>query len=76
MIEFEMPKHFAVKMRNELASASSVNLRDYSNYFFDVGLELSKITRDNDLLRTLRTTFCGPRYRTLINSLTKYVNVI
>lgn len=70
-IDIEMPKHFGPKMRNELDSSSAVNLRDYSFYFFDVGLELVKLANDFDLLRTLRITFSGDRFKQLINSLAK-----
>ena len=55
-----------------LAGAEAVELRDYSFYFFDVGLKLSKILRDDDLLRTLRQAFCGERFRKLcVLTLTK-----
>ena len=74
MIEIEIPKHFGPKMRDELrSSATHLNLRDFSHYFFDIGLRISLITKDNDLRQTLRSAFCGDRFKALIShSLTKY----
>ena len=66
MVEIEIPKHYGPKMRDQLNSSSNINLREYSTYYFDVGLRLSQLTKDTDLLRTLRTTFCGDRYRQLL----------
>ena len=59
-------------MRDELNSSSTINLRDFSHYFFDVGLKLSHMTKDEDLKRTIRTSFSGERFKTLTaHSLTK-----
>jgi GINS complex subunit 3 len=67
MVEIEIPKHFGARMRNEMsAGAAAVNLREYSHYFFDVGLRLSRVTRDNDLQRILRSAFCGDRFKALL----------
>ena len=48
------------------AGASSVKLREYSFYYFEVGLKLSKLMRDIDLIRTLRKAFSGERYKSLL----------
>lgn len=66
MVDVEMPKHFGPKMREELQSSSDINVRDFSPYFFDVGLKLSKLSRDDDLVRTLKAALCGHRYTALL----------
>ena len=60
-------------MREEIhAGAAAINLREYSYYFFDVGLHLSRILVDQDLRRKLRDAFVGDRYRNLtVRSLTQ-----
>jgi hypothetical protein len=59
-------------MRDELASSSAINLRDYSHHYFSAGLKLALATNDEDLARSIRVAFCGDRYRLLIvQSLTK-----
>jgi GINS complex subunit 3 len=65
-VNIELPKHFRQKMRNELVGSSGVNLREYSYYFFDVGLKLSETIDDVDLRRVLRRAFAGDRYRSLM----------
>ena len=73
MAKLELPKCYGSKMRDIiLAGAASVDLRDHSHYYFDVGLKLSKILGDEDLLRTMRRAFCGERFRSLcVLTLTK-----
>ena len=66
MIEIEIPKHYGPKMRDELNSSSTLNLRDYSHYFFEVGVKLSFMTKDEDLRKTLRTSFSGDIFKALI----------
>jgi GINS complex subunit 3 len=67
MVELMLPKHFRSRMRDALsAGASSVDLRESSFYFYDVGIRLSRLLRDEDLLRTLRRAFCGERFRDLL----------
>ncbi len=72
MVEINAPKHFGSKMRDEMrAGASNINFRDFSFYFFDIGLLLSRIAKDDDLRRALRNAFTGERYRNLaVRSLT------
>lgn len=75
----ETPKHFGNKMREEIkAGSSSINLRDYSNYFYEVGLQLSfakykqNSVDSKDLQYVLRKAFCGEKFKKLmVNSLTK-----
>ena len=62
----EAPTHFGAKMREEMkAGAESINLRDFSYYFLEVGLQVSKILVDEDLRRDIRRAFIGERYRNL-----------
>jgi len=72
VVKLNAPKHFGAKMRDEMrAGANSINLREFSFYFFDVGLNLSRISGDVDLRRTLRSAYVGDRYRNLtVRSLT------
>lgn len=74
MVKMELPKHFGNKMRDEImAGAAAIGLREYSHYFYEVGLNLYKATKDNDLLTILRKAFSGDRFRPLmIQSLTNY----
>ena len=65
--ELELPKHYGSKMRDAImAGAAPINLKDFSYYYFDVGLELSKIKEDLDLQRSLRAAFSGDRFRNLL----------
>lgn len=67
MIEIELPKHYGSRIREDImASAIAVPLREYSYYYFEVGWKLSKLTRDNDLRKTLRIAFTGDRYKALM----------
>ena len=76
MVAINPPKHFGKKMRDEMrAGAASVNLREFSYYFFDVGLHLAHISHDDVLRDTLEKAFTGDRYRTLtVHSLTPGTN--
>lgn len=67
MIEIELPKHYGSRIREDImAGAIVVPLREYSFYYFEVGWKLSKLTRDNDLRKTLRIAFTGDRYKSLM----------
>ena len=67
MIEIELPKHYGSRIREDImAGALAVPLREYSFYYFEVGWKLSKLTRDNDLRKTLRIAFTGDRYKALM----------
>lgn len=67
MIEIELPKHYGSRIREDImAGAIAVPLREYSFYYFEVGWKLSRLTRDNDLRKTLRIAFTGDRYRALM----------
>ena len=76
VVAINPPKHFGKKMRDEMrAGAASVNLREFSYYFFDVGLHLAHISRDDILRDTLMKAFTGDRYRALtVHSLTPGTN--
>lgn len=77
MVEMEFPKYYGTKMREELhAGAEAVDLRSFTQYFFEVGIILavdmtsSDVGSRNDLMQTLRNAFLGERYRRLtMNSL-------
>lgn len=73
MVEMEFPKHYQRKMREELhAGAEAVDLRSFTQYFFEVGVKLavemtsSDESSRNDLMKTLRNAFSGGRYHNLI----------
>lgn len=75
MVQMELPKHFEKRMRDEIsAGAANINFREYSQYFFDVGIKISKETGDKDLQRILCQAFCGDRFQSLMmRSLSRYV---
>ena len=74
MVTIEFPKHYGIKMsgRKMRAGVEAIDLRAFSQYFFEVGCKLvdmkigsSDLTRE-DLRDTLRTAFLGEsRYRKL-----------
>lgn len=67
--KMELPKHYNRKMRdNILAGAASINLKDFSQYYFEVGMKISETIGDEDLHNTLRLAFCGDRYRALMSN--------
>ena len=73
MVTMELPKHFEKRMKDEiLAGASKINLREFSFYFFEVGMALA-VENDNVDLRTILTkAFCGDRYELLtVNALSR-----
>ena len=75
-VEMELPKHFGKRMKEEILAGShpALNLRDCSHYFFDVGIILSNIKKDTDLMSSLRTALCGDRFKSLMfHCLTKLV---
>lgn len=73
MTEMELPKHYELKMRHNIAaSALNINLKEYTPYYFEVGMELAAQLRDKDLQDTVRIAFCGDRYKSLmINALSR-----
>jgi hypothetical protein len=73
VVELEAPKHFGSKMQEEMkAGAAAINLREFSYYFFEVGLRISDIKANKELQRRLRDAFVGDRYRNLtVRSLTQ-----
>jgi hypothetical protein len=80
-IEIEVPKHLGPKMRQAIdAGAGSVNIREFSYYFFETGMELSRYlgnTRSSsdaanfrrkeadNIASSLRKAFFGDRYEKL-----------
>lgn len=73
MVIMELPKHFDKKMRDNIAAgALNLNLREYSNYFYEVGMKIANNLHDPDLKDTLRIAFTGNRYREVMaNALTR-----
>ena len=70
-VRIESPKFYGLKMRDALrAGAESINLREFSYYYFEVGMrlaiELSESGGGIDLLRNLRQAFVGERYRKIL----------
>lgn len=67
MVNIELPKYYGTRIREEImAGAAAVKLKDYSFYYYEVGLLLSRVTKDIDLKRTIRTAFSGDRYKDLM----------
>jgi hypothetical protein len=67
MVQMELPRHFDRRMRDEIsAGAGTINFREYSQYFFTVGMKISKETNDKDLQRILCQAFCGERFQSLM----------
>jgi len=66
-VEIELPKHYNKKMRDEiLAGADNINLKEFSNYFFEVGTNLAFKLENDDLKVSLQHAFAGSRYRSLV----------
>ena len=67
MVTMELPKHYQKKMRDSIdAGAESINLKEFSPYFYEVGVEIANLV-DSDLKDTLRVAFTSERYRRLMN---------
>ena len=66
IVRMEIPKHYQRRMREEIkAGPEAIKLRDFSFYFFEVGLLVARVTEDDDLLRTLRQAMSADRFKTL-----------
>lgn len=62
-VQMELPKHYQKKMRDSIdAGAESINLKDYSPYYFEVGMKIAEALEDPDLKKTLRVAFCSKRF--------------
>eukprot|EP01038_Epipyxis_sp_PR26KG_P006805 gene6805-9320_t len=74
MIQMELPKHFDRKMRDEIITNNiNINLKEYSYYFFEVGLQIALETNDNNLKEILRKAISNNRFRSLMfNSLSSW----
>ena len=75
MVDMELPKHFEKRMRDEiLAGASNINLREFSFYFFEVGMAISIEMNNVELRSILTKAFTGDRFESLmVNALSRYV---
>ncbi len=75
IVRMEIPKHFQKRMREEIkAGPEAIKLRDFSFYFFEVGLIVARVSQDLDLLRTLRQAMSADRFKTLaVRTLFRYV---
>jgi len=78
IVDIELPKYYGNRIREDImAGASSVKLREFSFYYFEVGCKICEIARDKDLKRILRIAFSGERYASLLsNAMSKYVNFV
>lgn len=66
-VQIDLPKHYNKKMRDEiLAGADNINLKEFSNYFFEVGTNLAFKLDSDDLKVSLQHAFAGSRYRSLV----------
>jgi GINS complex subunit 3 len=66
-VQIELPKFYGNKMRDEMrAGAVAINLREFSFFFFEVGIRLAIVLKDRDLLQHLRQAFLGERYRKIM----------
>jgi hypothetical protein len=76
IVEIELPKYYGNRIREDMmAGASSVKLREYSFYYFEVGCKICEIVRDKDLKKNLRQAFSGERYTSLMShAMSKYVH--
>ena len=64
IVQMELPKHFGIRMREDIrAGPEAIRLRDFSFYFFEVGLKLGAVTQDHNLLMTLRQAISGDRFK-------------
>ena len=68
------PKHFGEKMYNEIrAGAEAINLREYSYYYFETGLQLAQTLGSKEMQDMLRLAFTGERYkRLMVRALANY----
>ncbi len=67
-VEMELPKHYQKKMRDSInAGAESINLKEYSPYYFEVGMKIAESLVDTDLKNTLRIAFCSSRFQALMS---------
>ena len=56
-VKFELPKHFQKKMRDEIiAGAANINLKEFSFYFFEVGLKMAESMEDPVSITTTLTS--------------------
>ena len=66
-VDIEMPDYFNSKMREAIhAGPLAIKFRSYSFHFFEVGLRLS-VLKNDQLIKELRTAFCGERYKKLMD---------
>ena len=66
-VRIELPKHYGSKMRDAIfAGAAPINLKDFSHYYFDVGLDLATLLDDDDLRKAMRDAFTGDRFKNLL----------
>jgi hypothetical protein len=75
LVDIEVPRGYSKKVRDDiLAGAASVKLREFSFFYFEVGMRVSRILRDDNLIDTLRHAFCGERYQNLAKrALSRYM---
>lgn len=63
-----MPKGYSLRVRDDIeAGPESINLREFSYYYFEVGFRISELLNDENLMRVLRMALCGERFKILIS---------
>lgn len=66
IVRIESPAFLGSKMQNEIASGSNtINFREFSPYFFELGLKISSIKNDPVLRRSLRTAYYRDRFSSI-----------
>lgn len=71
-VTLEMPQFLTPRFRRMIkAGPSSVNLRDFSAYFYEVGKHVLPLVDDaaaNEIKEIMRLAFGGERYRDILNN--------
>jgi hypothetical protein len=76
IIKINIPKHYGKIMQDEIkAGAKNINFKEYSYYYYEVGLQLYNIFKSSrvpglseNLIETIRKAFCGDRYKDLMTN--------
>ena len=66
LVELDLPRGFGPRVRDDIyAGPASVKLKEFSFYYFEIGIRISKLMRDFNLVGILKMAFCGERYKIL-----------
>lgn len=74
-MELELPRGFGPRVRDDIfAGPASVKLREFSYYYFEMGIKISSLMNDANLVEILKMAFCGERYKILTSrALSRFV---